>query len=68
VTDLALDDLLTGESLLAVEWAERWEDAPRLAILVQIDSQGAEERRILVDDRRRRDGDEDDDVALRPKA
>ena len=26
--DLALDDLLTGDSLLAVEWAERWEDAP----------------------------------------
>ena len=68
VADLALDDLLAGESLLAVEWAERWEDAPRLAILVQIDPQGPEERRILVDDRRRRDGDEDDDVALRPKA
>ncbi len=64
--DLALDDLLTGDSLLAVEWAERWEDAPNLSILVQIDPQGQDERRILVDDRRRR-ADEDDDVSLRPK-
>ena len=67
VPDLALDDLLAGEALLAVEWADRWEDAPREAILVQIDPQGPEERRILVDDRRRR-ADEEDDVSLRPKA
>lgn len=47
VDDLALDDLMPG-AVVAVEWPDRWRDAPTDAISVKIDSLGGDRRRIAV--------------------
>ena len=47
VDDLALDDLLE-DSVMAVEWPDRWLDPPPAAIRVQIESLGGSARRIVV--------------------
>ena len=48
VDDLGLDDLVSGDGIVAVEWAERWRDRPREAIEVRIELMGDEQRRILI--------------------
>jgi tRNA threonylcarbamoyladenosine biosynthesis protein TsaE len=45
VDDLALDDLMPG-AVIAVEWPDRWRDAPRDAILVTLDLLGGDRRQI----------------------
>ena len=47
VDDLALDDLLSG-TVMAVEWPDRWRDAPFDAILVKIDALGGDRRQITA--------------------
>jgi len=47
VDDLALDDLLSG-TVMAVEWPDRWRDAPFDAILVKIDELGGDRRQIEI--------------------
>jgi tRNA threonylcarbamoyladenosine biosynthesis protein TsaE len=47
VDDLALDDLLV-DSVMAVEWPERWRRAPADAILVTIEPSNETTRRIRV--------------------
>jgi tRNA threonylcarbamoyladenosine biosynthesis protein TsaE len=47
VDDLALDDLMPG-AVVAVEWPDRWRDAPTDAITVKIDSLGGDRRRIEI--------------------
>jgi tRNA threonylcarbamoyladenosine biosynthesis protein TsaE len=47
VDDLALDDLLSG-TVMAVEWPDRWRDAPVDAILVKIDPLGGDRRQIDI--------------------
>lgn len=49
VADLALDDLLEGHAM-AVEWPDRWTDAPADAIRVSIDPDppGGDRRRIRL--------------------
>jgi tRNA threonylcarbamoyladenosine biosynthesis protein TsaE len=49
VADLGLDELTDG-AVVAVEWAERWPDAPPGAWVVQILSAGENERRISIVD------------------
>jgi hypothetical protein len=34
--------------VVAIEWAERWADAPEGAWVVQIDDQGEDRRRIAI--------------------
>jgi tRNA threonylcarbamoyl adenosine modification protein YjeE len=51
VRDLALDDLLE-EAVMAVEWPDRWTDAPAEAIDVAIEVVGEGRRRIVIEDSR----------------
>ena len=34
--DLGLDEMVSGETVVAIEWPERWHDRPTAAIAVQI--------------------------------
>lgn len=47
VDDLGLDDLLES-AVMAVEWPERWRQAPSDAIVVTIDPTGETTRRIRI--------------------
>ena len=49
VEDLGLDDLISGDAIVAIEWAERWNGKPQDAIEVSIEHAGGEKRRILID-------------------
>ena len=46
--DLALEDLL-ADAVMAVEWPDRWPDAPADALEVTIEVVGEQERRIVID-------------------
>ncbi len=48
VDDLALDDLLEG-AVVAVEWPDRWRDAPGDAIRVTLERVDDETRRVTID-------------------
>jgi tRNA threonylcarbamoyladenosine biosynthesis protein TsaE len=48
VADLGLDELISGDGVVAVEWAERWTDRPAVAIEVAIEDRGGDKRRITV--------------------
>ena len=48
VSDLGLDELTAERSVVAVEWAERWADAPPGAWVVRISSEGEDQRRISI--------------------
>ena len=48
VDDLGLDELTSGPVVVAVEWAERWTDAPEGAWVVRIVSEGEDQRRISI--------------------
>ena len=49
VADLGLDELTEG-AVVAVEWAERWSDAPLGAWVVRIQSEGENQRSISIAD------------------
>ena len=48
VGDLGLDELTSERAVVAVEWAERWEDAPPRAWVVRISNEGEDKRRISI--------------------
>ena len=48
VADLGLDELMESGGVLAIEWAERWTDAPEDAWVGQIDDEGDDRRRRMV--------------------
>ncbi len=48
VDDLGLDELISGQAIVAVEWAERWQGRPEAAIEVRIEDRGADRRRLLL--------------------
>jgi tRNA threonylcarbamoyladenosine biosynthesis protein TsaE len=47
IDDLGLDEIAEG-GVLAIEWADKWRDAPRDAITVRIVSHGGSERTIDI--------------------
>jgi len=47
VDDLGLEDLM-AESVLAVEWPERWKQPPRNAIAVTLEHLGGDRRRVTA--------------------
>lgn len=47
VDDLGLDDLMT-DSVLAIEWPDRWIQAPAGAIMVTLEPLGGDRRRVTV--------------------
>ena len=48
VGDLGLDELSEGDAVVAVEWAERWVDAPERAWVVRIAHAGEGVREISI--------------------
>ena len=48
VDDLGLEELVLGEGIVAIEWAERWRGRPADAIEVRIDDTGDDSRRLTV--------------------
>jgi tRNA threonylcarbamoyladenosine biosynthesis protein TsaE len=48
VGDLGLDELIDSDAIVAVEWAERWSDAPERAWIVQITHAGEDVREISI--------------------
>ncbi|NQW05247.1 MAG: tRNA (adenosine(37)-N6)-threonylcarbamoyltransferase complex ATPase subunit type 1 TsaE [Acidobacteria bacterium] len=45
--DLGLDDIAV-EGVLAVEWPDRWSDAPTSAVSVTIDDRGGDDRLVVI--------------------
>ena len=48
VDDLGLDELISGQAVVAIEWAERWPDRPVSAIQVSLANDGDDRRRITI--------------------
>ena len=48
VQDLGLEELVTSDGIVAIEWAERWEGRPDDVIEVWIEDAGDEKRSIRV--------------------
>jgi tRNA threonylcarbamoyladenosine biosynthesis protein TsaE len=47
IDDLGLEDLVAGDGIVAIEWAERWKGRPDDAIEVTLEDIGDERRRIV---------------------
>jgi tRNA threonylcarbamoyladenosine biosynthesis protein TsaE len=48
VDDLGLDELMSGDAVVAIEWAERWPGRPLQAIEIRIEDEQQDRRRILI--------------------
>ena len=48
VDDLGLDDLISGDGIVAIEWAERWRGRPEDVVEVKIEEAADETRRIRI--------------------
>lgn len=48
IEDLGLDDLISSDGIVAIEWAERWRSRPDDAIEVRIEEVGDQTRRIRI--------------------
>ncbi len=50
IDDLGLDDLVSGDGIVAIEWAERWHDRPDGADVVEVTiaDAGEDRRRITI--------------------
>jgi tRNA threonylcarbamoyladenosine biosynthesis protein TsaE len=48
VDDLGLEDLVLGDGIVAIEWAERWTGRPDDAIEVRLEHHGEDQRQIAV--------------------
>jgi tRNA threonylcarbamoyladenosine biosynthesis protein TsaE len=48
IDDLGLEDLVSGDGVVAIEWAERWTGRPEDAIEVRIEETGEDRRRIRI--------------------
>jgi len=48
VDDLGLDELVSSDAIVAIEWAERWRDRPADAVDVTIADDGGDRRRITI--------------------
>jgi tRNA threonylcarbamoyladenosine biosynthesis protein TsaE len=48
VDDLGLEELVVGDGIVAIEWAERWIGRPDDAIEVRLEHAGEDSRRIAV--------------------
>jgi tRNA threonylcarbamoyladenosine biosynthesis protein TsaE len=49
VGDLGLDELIDSNAIVAVEWAERWAEAPEPAWAVRIAHRGEDQREISIE-------------------
>jgi tRNA threonylcarbamoyladenosine biosynthesis protein TsaE len=51
IDDLGLEDLVSGDGIVAIEWAERWKGRPDDAIEVTLEDVGDERRRVTYSTR-----------------
>ena len=49
VADLGLDELVSSGGIVAIEWAERWDEPPADAIDVRIEDSGEDQRQIRIE-------------------
>lgn len=49
IDDLGMDDLVAGDGIVAIEWAERWPGRPDDVREVRIENVGDDRRRIRID-------------------
>jgi tRNA threonylcarbamoyladenosine biosynthesis protein TsaE len=49
IEDLGLEDLISGNGVVAIEWAERWPWRPGQVTEVRIEDAGEDRRRIRID-------------------
>jgi tRNA threonylcarbamoyladenosine biosynthesis protein TsaE len=49
IDDLGLEDLVSGDGIVAIEWAERWKGRPDDATEVRIEDLGEDRRRIRIE-------------------
>jgi tRNA threonylcarbamoyladenosine biosynthesis protein TsaE len=49
IEDLGLDDLVSGNGIVAIEWADRWPGRPSGTIEVRLDAIGTDARRIRIE-------------------
>lgn len=48
IDDLGLDDLVSGDGIVAIEWAERWKGRPDDVIEVRLEHAGDDRRTIAI--------------------
>lgn len=48
IDDLGLEDLVAGDGIVAIEWAERWNGRPDDVTEVRIEEAGEDRRRIAI--------------------
>jgi tRNA threonylcarbamoyladenosine biosynthesis protein TsaE len=48
IDDLGLEDLVSGEGIVAIEWAERWKGRPDDVTEVTLEDIGDERRRVCI--------------------
>jgi tRNA threonylcarbamoyladenosine biosynthesis protein TsaE len=48
VDDLGLDELVLGDGVVAIEWAERWRGRPDDVIEVRLEDSGEDRRRVRI--------------------
>lgn len=48
IDDIGLEDLVSGDGIVAIEWAERWTGRPDDAIEVWLEDLGNDRRRIRI--------------------
>ena len=48
IDDLGLEDLVAGDGVVAIEWAERWNGRPDDVTEVRIEEAGEDRRRIAI--------------------
>jgi tRNA threonylcarbamoyladenosine biosynthesis protein TsaE len=51
IDDLGLEDLVSADGIVAIEWADRWKGRPDDAIDVRIDDAGEDQRKITIERR-----------------
>lgn len=49
IDDLGLEDLVSGDGVVAIEWAERWNGRPDDVMEVRIEETDEDRRRIRID-------------------
>jgi tRNA threonylcarbamoyladenosine biosynthesis protein TsaE len=48
IADLGLEDLVAGDGIVAIEWAERWKGRPDDAMEVRLEEAGEDRRTISI--------------------
>jgi tRNA threonylcarbamoyladenosine biosynthesis protein TsaE len=51
VDDLGLEELVLGDGVVAIEWAERWTGRPDDVYEVRLEDEGGDRRRVTIDRR-----------------